>query len=95
MYNEKNILGKKHNKFEVYYALKRSEGQLRGTQEMIEEERDCMDTITQLSAVRSSVDRVIELLITENLMECLNNPAENLEDHKKKIEKVIQYLVKK
>ena len=39
MYNEKNILGKKHDKFEVYYALKRSEGQLRGTQKMIEEER--------------------------------------------------------
>ena len=44
-----------------------------------------MDIITQLSAVRFSVDRVIELLITENLMECLNNPAENLEDHKKKL----------
>ena len=75
--------------------LKRSEGQLRGIQKMIEEERDCMDIMIQLSAVRSSVDRVIELLITENLMECLNNSAENLEDHKKKIEKVIQYLVKK
>ena len=76
-------------------CLKCSEGQLRGIQRMIEEERDCIDIITQLSAVRSSVDRVIELLITENLMEYLNNPAENLEDHKKKIEKAIQYLVKK
>lgn len=76
-------------------CLKCSEGQLRGIQRMIEEERDCIDIITQLSAVRSSVDRVIELLITENLMEYLNNLAENLEDHKKKIEKAIQYLVKK
>ena len=59
--------------------LKRSEGQLRGIQKMIEEERDCIDIITQLSAVRSSVDRVIELLITENLMECINNPTENSE----------------
>ena len=57
--------------------LKRSEGQLRGIQKMIEEERDCMDIITQLSAVRSSVDRVMELLITENLMECINNPIKN------------------
>ena len=63
--------------------LKRSEGQLRGIQKMIEEERDCIDIITQLSAVRSSVDLVVKLLITENLMECVNNPAENLEDHKK------------
>ena len=55
--------------------LKRSEGQLRGIQKMIEEERDCMDIMIQLSAVRSSVDKVIELLITENLMECINNPT--------------------
>ena len=57
-------------------CLKRSEGQLRGIQKMIEEERECIDIIAQLSAVRSSVDRVIELLITENLMECINNPLE-------------------
>ena len=46
--------------------LKRSEGQLRGIQKMMEEERDCVDIITQLTAVRSSVDRIIELMITEN-----------------------------
>ena len=75
--------------------LKRSEGQLRGIQKMIEEERDCMDIMIQLSAVRSSVDRVIELLITENLLECINNPTKNPEEHKERIEKAIQSLVKK
>ena len=75
--------------------LKRSEGQLRGIQKMIEEERDCMDIMIQLSAVRSSVDRVIELLITENLLECINNSTKNSEEHKERIEKAIQYLVKK
>ena len=75
--------------------LKRSEGQLRGIQKMIEEERDCIDIITQLSAVRSSVDRVIELLITENLMECINNPIKNPDEQKEKMEKAIRYLVKK
>lgn len=74
--------------------LKRSEGQLRGIQKMIEEERECIDIITQLSAVRSSVDRVIELLITENLMECINNPLQNPDEQKEKIEKAIKYIVK-
>lgn len=74
--------------------LKRSEGQLSGIQKMIEEERDCIDIITQLSAVRSSVDRVIELLITENLMECINNPLQNPDEQKEKIEKAIKYIVK-
>ena len=74
--------------------LKRSEGQLRGIQKMIEEERECIDIITQLSAVRSSVDRVIELLITENIMECINNPLQNPDEQKEKIEKAIKYIVK-
>lgn len=74
--------------------LKRSEGQLRGIQKMIEEDRDCIDIITQLSAVRSSVDRVIELLITENLIECINKPLQNSDEQKEKLEKAVKYLIK-
>ena len=93
---KKNLLrGKNMVNSKYITRLKRSEGQLRGIQKMIEEERDCIDIITQLSAVRSSVDRVIELLITENLMKCINNPTENSEEYKERIEKAIQYLVKK
>ena len=96
MYNGKKYTEEKHmSKSKYITRLKRSEGQLRGIQKMIEEERDCMDIITQLSAVRSSVDRVMELLITENLMECINNPIKNPEEHKERIEKAIQYLIKK
>ena len=51
---------------------------------MIEEERDCIDIIAQLSAVRSSVDRVIELLIIENFMEYINTPLENSVERKEK-----------
>ena len=96
MYNEKKYTEEKNmSKSKYITRLKRSEGQLRGIQKMIEEERDCMDIMIQLSAVRSSVDRVIELLITENLLECINNPTKNPEEHKERIEKAIQYLVKK
>lgn len=95
MYNGKKYTEEKHmSKSKYITRLKRSEGQLRGIQKMIEEERDCMDIMIQLSAVRSSVDRVIELLITENLMECINNPLENPVEQKEKIEKAIKYIVK-
>jgi len=70
--------------------LKRSEGQLRGIQKMMEEERDCVDIITQLTAVRSSVDRIIELMITENLTSCINDPLEDPQ-----LEKAVKYLIKR
>ena len=75
--------------------LKRSEGQLRGIQKMIEEERDCVDILIQLTAVRSSVDRVIELIITENLTDCINDPLEDPQAQKERLEKVVQYLIKR
>ena len=64
-------------------------------QKMIEEERDCADIITQLTAVRSSVERVIELMITENLTECLNHPLDDPEAQKERLEKAVQYLIKR
>lgn len=74
--------------------LKRSEGQLRGIQKMMEEERDCIDIITQLTAVRSSVDRIIELMITENLTTCINDPLEDPQAQKERLEKAVKYLIK-
>ena len=75
--------------------LKRSEGQLRGIQKMMEEERDCVDIITQLTAVRSSVDRSIELMITENLTTCINEPLEDPQEQKERLEKAVKYLIKR
>ena len=75
--------------------LKRSEGQLRGIQKMMEEERDCVDIITQLTAVRSSVDRIIELMITENLTSCINDPLEDPQAQKESLEKAVKYLIKR
>ena len=75
--------------------LKRSEGQLRGIQKMMEEERDCVDIITQLTAVRSSVDRIIELMITENLTSCINDPLEDPQAQKERLGKAVKYLIKR
>ena len=75
--------------------LKRSEGQLRGIQKMMEEDRDCVDIITQLTAVRSSVERIIELMITENLTTCINLPLDDTEAQEARLEKAVQYLIKR
>lgn len=75
--------------------LKRSEGQLRGIQKTMEEERDCVDIITQLTAVRSSVNRIIELMMTENLTACINDPLEVPQAQKERLEKAVKYLIKR
>ena len=75
--------------------LKRSEGHLRGIQKIIDEDRDFSYIITQLTAVRSSVERVIEMIITENLTACINQPLDDPEAQKERLEKAVQYLIKR
>lgn len=51
--------------------IKRLEGQLRGIMKMMEEGKNCKSVITQLSAVRSGVDRSIGLIVSQNLIDCI------------------------
>ena len=55
----------------VTNRMKRLEGQIRGILRMMEENRDCKEVITQLSASRAAIDRTIGLIVSENLIECV------------------------
>lgn len=80
---------------DILNRLKRTEGQLRGIQKMIEEEKECVDVITQLSAVSSSVNRIMGIIVAENLKNCLENPDSDTETQKQKIDQAVQLIVKK
>ena len=56
--------------------VKRIEGQLRGILRMMEEEKDCKDVITQLSAARTAIDRTIGVIVSSNLVECVKKVNE-------------------
>jgi DNA-binding FrmR family transcriptional regulator len=56
---------------EITNRLRRIEGQVRGLQRMVEEQRECEAILTQLMAARAALDRV-GLLVTENFVqECV------------------------
>lgn len=74
--------------------LKRIEGQLRGVLRMMEDGKDCKDVITQLSAIRSGVDRTIGVIVTENLVECLRENDGNDEKMNEVVEEAISLVVK-
>ncbi|NRG25491.1 metal-sensitive transcriptional regulator [Klebsiella michiganensis] len=80
---------------DILNRLKRTEGQLRGIQKMIEDEKECVDVITQLSAVSSSVNRIMGIIVAENLKNCLENPDSDTETQKQKIDQAVQLIVKK
>lgn len=52
-------------------ALRRIEGQARGIQAMVSEERECSEVVQQLAALRNAVDRVSHRVVAANLRACL------------------------
>lgn len=65
--------------------LKRIEGQIKGILRMMDENQDCKDVITQLSASRSAIDRAIGVVVSTNLVNCI----QNIDDEEQKTEEEI------
>ena len=58
-------------KDQLLTRLSRIEGQVRGIKGMVEEDRYCIDVITQISAIRAALDRVALGLLDEHSRHCL------------------------
>jgi len=54
----------------IMKRLKRIEGQIRGLQKMVADERDCESIVTQLAAVRSAIDSVGALVLNNYIKIC-------------------------
>jgi CsoR family transcriptional regulator, copper-sensing transcriptional repressor len=51
--------------------LNRIEGQVRGLAKMVDEDRYCIDIVTQISAVRSALRRVEEEILKDHVAHCV------------------------
>ena len=78
----------------ILNRLKRSEGQMRGILKMMEDGKECVDIVTQLSAVRASLDRAISLIVAENLVECVQENIKEGGTGEENIQQAISLLMK-
>lgn len=63
------------NKDDYLRRLKRIEGQARGLQRMVEEEKYCIDILTQVSAMTKALQSVSLGLLEEHLSHCVVDAA--------------------
>ncbi|MEL4356741.1 MULTISPECIES: metal-sensitive transcriptional regulator [unclassified Luteococcus] len=64
------------NKDAYLNRLKRIEGQARGLQKMVEDEKYCIDILTQISAMTSALESVALGLLDEHLTHCVLHAAQ-------------------
>jgi DNA-binding FrmR family transcriptional regulator len=76
--------------------LNRIEGQVKGIQKMVEEERYCIDILTQISAIRSAINKVGSIILENHIKGCVvnsikeDNSEASIEELMKTIDKFIK-----
>lgn len=61
------------NKSDLLRRLKKVEGQVRGVQKMIEEDRYCMDILVQLAAIKSATNSIGLAILKGHTKSCVSN----------------------
>lgn len=79
----------------IQNRLKRIEGQIKGILRMMDDEKECKDVITQLTAARSAMDRTIGVIVSSNLIDCIQHAdGEEAKTQEEIVKEAVDLLVK-
>ncbi|MBU6419679.1 MAG: metal-sensitive transcriptional regulator [Proteobacteria bacterium] len=78
----------------VTQRLKRIEGQVGGLLRMVDDNRYCIDMLTQISAVRAALHKVEEEILRDHLSHCVADAfsSGSATDQRHKVEELVQTL---
>ena len=87
-------LMRKEAKTSCLRRLSRIEGQVRGIARMVEEDRYCIDIVTQVSAVRAALRRLEEEVLRDHVAHCVEHAISsgNKADQRRKIEELMEVV---
>ena len=71
------MMGYEEDKAKLLARLRRIEGQVRGLQSMVEEDRYCIDVLTQVSACTKALQAVALELLDDHLSHCVSDAIES------------------
>lgn len=74
--------------------LKRVEGQVRGVHQMVQDDRYCIDILTQIKAIKSALKKVESNIIENHLDHCVHKAvaSTNQKEQKKVIDEIRDLL---
>jgi DNA-binding FrmR family transcriptional regulator len=81
-------------KTSVLKRLQRIEGQVRGLARMVEDDRYCIDVVTQISAVRAALRRAEEEVLKDHVAHCVEHAiaAGDKREQRKKVAELMEVL---
>jgi DNA-binding FrmR family transcriptional regulator len=80
-------------KTDLRTRLRRIEGQMRGVQKMLDENRDCQEVLQQLAAARAAFQNASLIFARNYALQCLHDPQAKLTDEEM-VEQLVSVLSK-
>lgn len=81
------------DKTAVVKRLRRVEGQIKGIQKMVEEDKYCGDILIQIAAARSALNSAGGLILENYMRTCLKaHPSGKVEDEE--LDKLVEVMIK-
>jgi DNA-binding FrmR family transcriptional regulator len=77
------------SKEQLLGRLSRAEGQVRGVAKMVEEDRYCIDVLTQISAARAALEQISLGLLDGHARHCMLGEGEAPEDPNEQVEELM------
>lgn len=77
------------NKELILKRLKRAEGQVRGVARMVEEDKYCIDILTQINAAQAALDKVAIELLRDHAKHCLTDKNLTAEGTEQKADELV------
>jgi len=80
----------------VLKRLSRIEGQVRGLGRMVDEDRYCIDVVTQISAVRAALRRAEEEILRDHVAHCVEHAIKsgNAAEQRRKVAELMDVLAR-
>jgi CsoR family transcriptional regulator, copper-sensing transcriptional repressor len=89
------MVGYEMNKPSLIARLKRIEGQVRGLERMVDEDRYCIDVLTQVNAARAALEKVGLILLNGHVNHCVagamrsGDPGDKLRELSEAVERFV------
>jgi DNA-binding FrmR family transcriptional regulator len=83
-------------KDQLLKRLRRVEGQVRGVEKMVEDDRYCIDVLTQISAIQAALDKVALGLMDDHARHCvIGGPSEVKEERTEELMSAVARLMRR
>jgi len=80
------------DKQQILLRLRRMEGQLKGIQKMVEQDKYCVDVLNQLSSIIAATQKVATIIMTDHIKGCVRDALTSGEKSEERVDELVSVV---